>query len=703
MNLRSTKRKRKSEYISMATAGRWEELQGIQLHKTIIDALKTKFEFPTMTPVQAAAIPPLLSCKDVCVEAETGSGKTLSFIIPIAQLLLYGRQKKQKSNSKKSAQCNDEILNNRRAVRAIILLPTRELAKQVHGVAQRLFKVLPGDIQPIPLIGGGLTTSSTTGAGTGMAGPDVDHAHDHRVIIATPGRLSAALCEGSLNTSALELLVMDEADRLLDMGFAVTVTDILTRLPKQRRTGMYSATQTREVDALARAGMRNPVRVTVRVHRTTARSEGQQQQQRARIPLSVKCFYDIVSPRNKLASLISILAEHSDAKVIVYLLTCACVEYLRKLPLEDMLEQSRQKWLEQHKQHRHMANAKSGNCVTTRKFFALHGKMSQNKRQRSLSDFAQAQAAILLCTDVAARGIDIPDVDWVVQMDAPQDPDAYIHRVGRTGRLGREGRAIIFLSPWESNYVDFLQIRKCIVKRWRKQQRQQQLDHDTTGSSDVIGNNDEVSNGNSDDDDDDDNEGTDKLGQVMRTLIASEIHKATVDDRAVLEASEKAFLSFVRAYKEHRCSYLLKLNDVDFNSVADSFGLLRLPKFHEFKKVAHKIERRNVDGICIKDIKFKDKQREQKRQRDIENAIANRAERREALQAKSKKKKKKKRKRSDSVTDQGDSGAGNSAAKEDDDDDDDDFSMEAMQLRKLKKGKLTHAQFDKLAGYDKLL
>lgn len=683
----------------MATAGRWEELQGVQLHKTILDALKTKFEFPTMTPVQAAAIPPLLTCKDVCVEAETGSGKTLSFVIPIAQLLLYGRQKKQKSDSKKSAQCNDEILNNRQAVRAIILLPTRELARQVHGVAQRLFKVLPGDVQPVPLIGGGLTTPSATGAGTGMAGPGVDYTHDHRVIIATPGRLSAALCEGSLNTSALELLVMDEADRLLDMGFAVTVTDILTRLPKQRRTGMYSATQTREVDALARAGMRNPVRVTVRVHRTAVQNEGQQQQERARIPVSVKCFYDIVSPRNKLASLMHILAEHSDAKVIVYQLTCACVEYLRKLPLEDMLQQSRQKWLGQHEQHQHEANVNPANCLTTRKFFALHGKMSQNKRQRSLSDFAQAQAAILFCTDVAARGIDIPDVDWVVQMDAPQDPDAYIHRVGRTGRLGREGRAIIFLSPWESNYVDFLQVRKCIVKRWRKQQQEQQLAHDTAGSSDVVGNNDEVNNDNSDDD-----EGTDKFGQVMRTLIASEIRKATIDDRAVLEASEKAFLSFVRAYKEHRCSYLLKLNDVDFNSVADSFGLLRLPKFYEFKKVAHKIERRNVDGICIKDIKFKDKQREQKRQRDIENAIANRAERREALQAKSKKKKKKKRKRSNSVTDQPDSGAGKGAAKKDEDkDEEDDFSMEAMQLRKLKKGKLTHAQFDKLAGYDKLL
>lgn len=679
----------------MATAGRWEELQGVQLHKTILEALKTKFEFPTMTPVQAAAIPPLLSCKDVCVEAETGSGKTLSFVIPIAQLLLYGRQRKQKSDSKKAAQCNDEILNNRRAVRAIILLPTRELAKQVHGVAQRLFKVLPGDVQPVPLIGGGLTTSTATatGTGTGMAaGPDVNYAHDHRVIIATPGRLSAALCEGSLNTSALELLVMDEADRLLDMGFAVTVTDILTRLPKQRRTGMYSATQTREVEALARAGMRNPVRVTVRVHCTTTQNEGQQQQQRARIPVSVKCFYDIVSPRNKLASLMHILAEHNDSKVIVYLLTCACVEYLRKLPLEDMLQQSRQKWLEQHEQHQHEANVNSAKCATTRKFFALHGKMSQNKRQRSLSDFAEAQAAILFCTDVAARGIDIPDVDWVVQLDAPQDPDAYIHRVGRTGRLGREGRAIIFLSPWESNYVDFLQVRKCIVKRWRKQQ---QVAHDTAaGSSDVVGNN----------DDNDDDEGSNKFDQVMRTLIASEIRKATIDDRAVLEASEKAFLSFVRAYKEHRCSYLLKLNDVDFNSVADSFGLLRLPKFHEFKKVAHKIERRNVDGICIKDIKFKDKQREQKRQRDIENAIANRAERREALQAKSKKKKKKKRKRNNNVTNQPDSGAGDGAGqKYEDEDEEDDFSMEAMQLRKLKKGKLTHAQFDKLAGYDKLL
>lgn len=642
----------------MATAGCWSELQGVQLHPTILQVLNDDFGFPTMTPVQASAIPPLLSCKDVCVEAETGSGKTLSFLIPIAQMILFGR--------KPRSSILPEATKRRTEVRAIVLLPTRELAMQVHAVAQRLFSGLPGDVKPVPLIGG------SANADDGGAGPDSKFSADHRVVIATPGRLGAAVIGGFLQvTNSFEVLVMDEADRLLDMGFAVTVTDILTRLPKQRRTGMYSATQTREVESLARAGMRNPVRVVVRVHRAGGSSnpandddiggvDGGDVVRRARIPVSVQCFYRMVSPRDRLAALMQLLVEHKEAKVMVYTLTCACVEYLRRLPLERLLNETERKMSG--------SDSGNGNNGTTRKrnFFSLHGKMTQNRREKSLSQFSGSEAGVLLCTDVAARGIDIADVDWVVQLDVPQDPDAYIHRVGRTGRLGRDGRAMLFLGEWESSYADFLRVRKCGVKEWTM-----------SGQAKISEN------------------------QVLE-LVQEERQKATLDDRAVLEASEKAFLSFVRAYKEHRCSVLLKINEVDFNSVADSFGLLRLPRFHEFKRVRGNIEKRNSTGICIRDIKFKDKKRETKRQKDIGEAIANRGERREALQAKSKKKKKKKRKRgqqNDGPDDHNDEDAG----KHDmDDDDDDDFSMEAMQLRKLKRGKLTQAQFDQAAGYDKI-
>ncbi|CDF32389.1 unnamed protein product [Chondrus crispus] len=364
---------------AMATAGKWTALQGASLDKTIEQALTNTLSFPRMTPVQAAAIPPLLSSKDVCVEAETGSGKTLSYLVPIAQTVLFEKRAKPSS-----------------AVRALVIAPTRELATQVHAVAKHLFDALPGDLVPVPLIGGG----------TASAAPDDSFRGDFRVLIATPGRLAAALNQGFLNVAKLEVLVLDEADRLLDMGFSVTLTDILTRLPRQRRTGIYSATQTAEVEALARAGLRNPVRVAIK-----------------RTPASLQCRYHIVSPREKLAHMAYLLASHPQQKFIVYLMTCAPI------------------------------------C-------ALHGKMSQAKRERAMLKFASSKNGVLLCTDVAARGIDIPDVDWVLQFDPPQDPDAYIHRVGRTARLGREGNALLFLAPSEDTYADFLFVRRCPVSKF---------------------------------------------------------------------------------------------------------------------------------------------------------------------------------------------------------------------------------------------
>lgn len=617
----------------MATAGKWDDLQGVKLHRSILATLENDFGFNTMTPVQAAAIPPILNCKDVCVEAETGSGKTLSFLLPIAQLLLYGRSS---SSSSQSGPLSPEITKNTKQVRAIIILPTRELALQVHSVAERLFNGLDGGVKPVPLVGGSV----------GNAGPDEEHANDCRVVIGTPGRLGAALCGGYLNIcDSFDILVMDEGDRLLDMGFSVTLTDILVRLPKQRRTGLYSATQTKEVEALARAGMRNPVRVVVKVHRKEE-DNSMASTSRARIPTSVHCYYQIASPRDKLASLMHLLSSNQSHKFIVYCLTCACVEYLRKLPLDKILEQ--------------FAKTKE-----RRKFYCLHGKMTQKKRQFQLSQFTNSTNGVLLCTDVAARGIDISDVEWVVQLDIPQDPDSYIHRVGRTGRLGRQGQAMIFLSPWENNYIDFLKIRKCHIQPY-----QQPAEADEKG----------------------------KISEIVNNLT----HKAIIEDRGVLESSEKAFLSFVRAYKEHRCNVLLKVEDIDFNSLADAFGLLRIPKFYEFKKVRGSIEPRNVTGIVIRDIKFKDKVKESKRQEEIRKAIENRSERKEALQAKSKKKKKKKRKRDNNDDDDDDDVNVDVGGGGGEDNEEEDFSMEAMQLRKLKKGKLTHEQFDKLAGYEDL-
>eukprot|EP00178_Gracilaria_changii_P004144 TRINITY_DN1640_c0_g1_i1.p1 TRINITY_DN1640_c0_g1~~TRINITY_DN1640_c0_g1_i1.p1 ORF type:complete len:601 (+),score=68.52 TRINITY_DN1640_c0_g1_i1:3762-5564(+) len=595
----------------MATAGPWTALRPA-LADALVTAMRDVFRYEAMTPVQATAIPPILSCKDVCVQAETGSGKTLSFLIPIAQELL-----------KKS-------LRPSKCVFAIVILPTRELAAQVHTVACNLFKNIPGDVSPVPLVGGSDSKS---------AGPDAKY-EDHRFIVATPGRLAAALESKELHYNTLEMLILDEADRLLDMGFSVTLTSILTRLPRQRRTGIYSATQTDEIISLARAGLRNPVRVVVKV----ASVQGKRV-----VPASLSSYFDIVSQRERLARLMEIIAREKG-KFIVYFLTCACVEYYRRLPLSRMLSCALQDANRKDNENIHISQS-------DRPFIALHGKMNQNRRDRNLARFTESQQGILLCTDVAARGIDIPDVDWVVQFDAPQEPDAYVHRVGRTARLGRDGKSIIFLAESEESYVDFLKIRKCPTVQF-----------DMFRSSGIV----------------DD--------------VSSIIREATLSDRAILEASELAFLSYIRAYKEHRCRYLFKLDEIDINSVADSFGLLRLPRFYEFKKLRSKIKPRG-EGVNIREIKFKDKQKEAARQKKISEALHRCEERIEKIARKGKKRKRKGQQNSSNDRNAKKSKKGKTNEIEVQiGEDEEDFSFQAMQLRKLKRGKITHETFDRLTS-----
>lgn len=594
----------------MATAGSWISLRP-PLAEPLVDTLCHVFHHSSMTPVQATAIPPILTCKDVCVQAETGSGKTLSFLIPIAQNLLAAKSKPSKR------------------VYAIVILPTRELASQVHSVACKLFSNIPGNVIPVPLVGGVESSS---------AAPDARY-KDHRLIISTPGRLAAALESNSLLHNSLEMLILDEADRLLDMGFSVTLTSILTRLPRQRRTGIYSATQTDEVISLARAGLRNPVRVVIKV----ASEQGKRV-----IPASLSSYYEILPPGEKLTRLIELLSRESG-KFIVYFLTCACVDYYRRLPLHRMLSAAAN---HVNDSVQHVGEeTKNG-----RPFIALHGKMTQNRREKSLAQFTTSKAGVLLCTDVAARGIDIPDVDWVVQFDAPQDPDAYIHRVGRTARLGRDGKSVIFLGESEESYVDFLELRKCPMVRYER----------------------ETSN-------------------TLVHEIESIVKEATLADRAVLEASELAFLSYIRAYKEHRCRFLFKLDEVDINGIADSFGLLRLPRFYEFKKLRSKIKPRG-EGVDIRSIKFKDKQREAARQRKILEASQNCNERIEKVRRKAKKRKKTAKTGQDKPDNRKQNGKQQPNIRVDEEEED--FSFEAMQLRKLKRGKISQNVFDKVTGQE---
>ncbi|KAK8751856.1 hypothetical protein OTU49_010798 [Cherax quadricarinatus] len=363
------------------------------------------FGFKSMTPVQAACIPLLLSYKDVAAEAVTGSGKTLAFLIPLVQILEQRKEPLRKHD-----------------IGAVIVSPTRELATQIHEVLQGFLKHIPQ-----------LTSMLTVGGS--FAGDDLQTykktgAH---IIVATPGRLQDLLSRNAFEglslaagVRALEILILDEADRLLDLGFFNTLNTIFAYLPKQRRTGLFSATQTSDVISLVRAGLRNPLQVKVKEKEATGDE---------RTPLSLQNYYMVCEEEKKLGILVKLLKERDSMKTMIFLPTCACVEYFT-----DILRA----------------------LLLNIKILSLHGKMKE-KRFKIFDKFRSLEAGVLLCTDVMCRGVDIPSVDWVIQYDPPSTASAFVHRCGRTARSGNEGSALVLLRQCETDYVEFIHLNQKVT------------------------------------------------------------------------------------------------------------------------------------------------------------------------------------------------------------------------------------------------
>ncbi|XP_033126686.1 ATP-dependent RNA helicase DDX55-like isoform X4 [Anneissia japonica] len=370
-----------------------------------VKVLKTlkQLGFKKMTPVQAATIPLLMTHKDVAAEAVTGSGKTLAFLIPVLEVLL----RKEGPLKKMEVGC-------------VILTPTRELAVQINEVLQNFTSNLPQFSQML-IIGGNKPSA------------DLQHLETHgaNIIIATPGRFEDLLqrrkspCDLTAMLRSLEVLILDEADRLLDMGFEASINTILGHLPKQRRTGLFSATQTDKVESLIRAGLRNPVRITVK-QKTNKTSKDQ------RTPSTLRNYYTICECDQKFNFLVGFLRKFKHLKHMVFFSTCAEVEYFGKA-LEILVKNT--------------------------SVLSLHGKM-KGKRSAVFADFRKLESGVLICTDVMARGVDIPEVNWVLQFDPPNNASAFVHRCGRTARIGNTGNALIFLLPTEDTYVDFIQINQ---------------------------------------------------------------------------------------------------------------------------------------------------------------------------------------------------------------------------------------------------
>ncbi|GAA6018880.1 hypothetical protein JCM11491_001710 [Sporobolomyces phaffii] len=354
--------------------------------------------FENMTEVQARTIPPLLAGKDVLGAAKTGSGKTLSFLIPAIEML------------------NKLKFKPRNGTGAIVVSPTRELALQIFGVAKELCE---HHNQTFAIVMGGANRKAEA----------EKLAKGVNLLIATPGRLLDHLqnTKGFVFNN-LRALIIDEADRILEIGFEDEMRQIISLLPKENRQSMlFSATQTTKVTDLARMSLRpGPLYINVDSHRDTSTADNLEQ------------GYVVCDSDKRFLLLFTFLRKNLKKKVIVFFSSCKSVQY-----------------------HGELLNYIDVPVLD------LHGKQKQQKRTNTFFEFCNAPTGILLCTDVAARGLDIPKVDWIIQFDPPDDPRDYIHRVGRTARAGKNGKSLLFLLPSELGFLRFLKVAKVPLNEYQ--------------------------------------------------------------------------------------------------------------------------------------------------------------------------------------------------------------------------------------------
>ncbi|MDE2608143.1 MAG: DEAD/DEAH box helicase [Burkholderiales bacterium] len=376
-----------SDVNAVPTAG----FDSFGLHSDILRAVADQ-GYTQPTPIQAQAIPIVLAGRDVMGAAQTGTGKTASFSLPIIQRLL--------------AHASTSTSPARHPVRALILTPTRELADQVadnvRGYAQHT-----------------ALRSTVVFGGVDMRAQEAELRRGVEILIATPGRLLDHVQQRTVDLGQVQILVLDEADRMLDMGFLPDLQRILNLLPKSRQTLLFSATFSGEIKKLAASYLRDPV--TIEVARRNATAENVQQ-----------VVYEVAED-DKRAAVVQLLRERDLKQVIVF--------------VNSKIGASR------------LARQLERDGVVTA---AIHGDKSQAERMQALEAFKQGGIAALVATDVAARGLDIAELPGVINYDLPYNPEDYVHRIGRTGRAGASGEAISLCAPDERKHL--VEIEK-LIKR----------------------------------------------------------------------------------------------------------------------------------------------------------------------------------------------------------------------------------------------
>ncbi|KAA1468580.1 DEAD-domain-containing protein [Dentipellis sp. KUC8613] len=422
--------------------------------------------FSTMTPVQEKSIPPLLAGKDVLGAARTGSGKTLAFLIPAVELLHRMKFKPRNGTG------------------IIIVSPTRELALQIFGVAKEL---MAHHSQTFGIVIGGANRRAE--ADKLLKGVNL--------IVATPGRLLDHLenTKGFVFRN-LKALVIDEADRILEIGFEEEMKRIISILPNENRQSMlFSATQTTKVQDLARISLRpGPLYIDVDASEATSTVS------------TLSQGYVVCPSDRRFLLLFTFLKKNLKKKVVVFFSSCNSVKY-----------------------HAELLNYIDVPVLD------LHGKQKQQKRTNTFFEFCNAESGILLCTDVAARGLDIPRVDWIVQFDPPDDPRDYIHRVGRTARAGKVGKSLLFLLESELGFLRFLKEAKVPLNEF-------------TFPTDRVAN------------------------------VQSQLEKLLQKNYFLHQSAKDGYRSYLQSYASYSLKKIFDVNQLDLAKVGKAFGFAVPPR-----------------------------------------------------------------------------------------------------------------------------
>ena len=519
---------------------KWEQpiskFKDLPLSQKTINGL-TESKFFKLTPIQRATLPHSLAQRDVMAASKTGSGKTLCFLIPLLELLYRERWSKEEG------------------LGALVLLPTRELAIQVFDVLNKIGRYHNFSVG---MVIGGNNLQKEQGAINYM-----------NILIGTPGRILQHVTETPMfSADNLKLLVIDEADRILDEGFEENITEILSYLPTNRQTLLFSATLTRNLKRLGKVKLRSPEYINISNTDNVIKSEMdleemnknelsimksqpsdinalQENDNSGLIPKNLNQFYTIVEAHEKVNVLYSFLKTHKTSKCLVFVTSCKQVRFFSEI----------------------FKRLKLGMTILD-----IHGRQSQGKRSSTFFTFSQKRnSVVLFATDVASRGVDFPAIDWVIQLDAPEDISAYIHRVGRTARYKSEGSAVLFVSNKEEAFVNELKEKKIEIRKM-------------------------------------------KFAQNKITNLQAVVRSILLEHPDMVPMAEKAVSSYVKSINLFQNKNVFDIESLDLNKLALSYGLVSSPQLIKKKRE----EATKKDDTTIKQNKMEIDESEEEEEKEKE-------------------------------------------------------------------------------------